>query len=239
MDIDLHGKDNLLLAGMPDGVYARLAKRLVRVELKHGEILHRPGATIERVYFPLNCLISVTAKMQDGSITEVGVIGSREMVGVNAFMGGRETTQTEYITQIPGSAVRMGAEFLLEEFDQTKSLRDLMLRYTQAFIAQISQNVACNRRHGVNERLARWLLESRDRIHSEDLGLSHEFISQMLGIRRAGVTEACQVLSERGLIKYGRKTLRIIDSLGLEAASCECYGLLIEEYNRILGPVSD
>lgn len=226
---------NTLLSAMPADAYARLSEFMRTVDLPHGRILHRSGELIRDVYFPLDCLISVTVTMTDGRTAEAGVVGSREMVGVNAFMGGRETNQTEYVIQVAGTSIRMGAEPLLAEFDRNKPLRDVMLRYTQAYIAQLSQNVACNRQHDVNQRLARWLLESRDRIQSENLGLSHEFISQMLGVRRAGVTEAAGRLQERGLIQYGRKTIRIIDSPGLEAASCECYAVIRDEYDRLLG----
>ncbi|WP_242064730.1 Crp/Fnr family transcriptional regulator [Nostoc sp. FACHB-133] len=138
-----------------------------QVELSYGEILNRPGETIEEVYFPLTCLISVTITMIDGITVEAGVVGSREMVGINAFMGGRETTQTEYIVQVPGKAVKMKADLLLHEFDTNKSLRDVMLKYTQAYMAQISQNVACNRLHTIEQRMARWLLESSDRLDSD------------------------------------------------------------------------
>jgi CRP-like cAMP-binding protein len=207
------------------------------VELPHGQILHRPGQAIRDVYFPLDCLISVTVTMQEGRTSEAGVVGSREMVGVNAFMGGSETNQTEYVCQVPGTAVRMVAEPLLGEFDRVKAVRDVMLRYTQAYIAQLSQNVACNRLHPIEQRLARWLLESRDRLRSDDLSLSQEFIGQMLGVRRVGVTETAGKLRGQGLIEYGRKKLRIIDSEGLERASCECYRVIREEYDRLLEPM--
>jgi CRP-like cAMP-binding protein len=230
---------NLLLAAMPREVYARLGQHMMTVNLLHGRVLHRPGEAIKHVYFPLDCLISITITMTDGHTVEAGVVGSREMVGVNAFMGGRETNQTEYITQLSGSAVRMPAEPLLDEFDHCKPLRDVMLRYTQAYIAQLSQNVACNRQHNVGQRLARWLLESRDRVPSDDLGLSQEFIGQMLGTSRPVVSEAAGRLQAQGLIRYGRKAIKIIDSPGLEAASCECYGVIRDEYNRLLGSGRD
>jgi CRP-like cAMP-binding protein len=152
-------------------------------------------------------------------------------------MGGSETNQTEYVCQVPGTAVRMVAEPLLGEFDRVKAVRDVMLRYTQAYIAQLSQNVACNRLHPLEQRLARWLLESRDRLRSDDLSLSQEFIGQMLGVRRVGVTETAGKLRGQGLIEYGRKKLRIIDSEGLERASCECYRVIREEYDRLLEPM--
>lgn len=227
--------ENLLLAALPREVYERLEKNMEQVPLPYAKILHHPGETIRDVYFPLTGLISVTITMNDGNTAEAGVVGSREMVGVNAFMGGSETTQTEYIVQLPGSAIKMGADPLRNEFDRSKPLRDVMLRYTQAFIAQISQNVACNRLHTVEKRFARWLLEASDRIHSDELPLSQEFISDMLGVRRSGVTETARHAQDRGLIRYSRKKIQILDREGLEKASCECHQVLTEEYDRLLG----
>ncbi|ACC80663.1 Crp/Fnr family transcriptional regulator [Nostoc punctiforme] len=226
--------ENLLLAALPPDLYKQLKKNMEQVELSYGEILNRPGETIEKVYFPLTCLISVTITMMDGMTVEAGVVGSREMVGINAFMGGRETTQTEYIVQVPGKAVRMKADLLLHEFDTNKSLRDVMLKYTQAYMAQISQNVACNRLHTIEQRMARWLLESSDRLNSDQLFLSHEFLSHMLGVRRASISETASHLQDKGLIQYSRNQIKTIDPQGLEETSCECYGVIKQEYNRLL-----
>ncbi|MBD2559842.1 MULTISPECIES: Crp/Fnr family transcriptional regulator [Nostoc] len=226
--------ENLLLTALPREVYKRIENKMEQVDLSSGKILNRPGETIEEVYFPLTCLISVTITMMDGNTVEAGVVGSREMVGINAFMGGRETTQTQYIVQVPGNAVRMKAHLLLYEFDTNKPLRDVMLKYTQAYIAQISQNVACNRLHTLEKRMARWLLESSDRLYTDELFLSHEFLSHMLGVRRSGITETVQYLEKKGLIQCGRKKIQTIDRQGLEEASCECYGVIKEEYDRLL-----
>jgi CRP-like cAMP-binding protein len=226
--------ENLLLTALPREVYKQIENQMEQVELSYGEILNKPGETIEEVYFPLTCLISVTITMMDGSTVEAGVVGSREMVGINAFMGGQETTQTQYIIQVPGKAVKMKAHLLLHEFDTNKSLRDVMLKYAQAYIAQISQNVACNRIHTIEKRMARWLLESSDRLYSDELFLSHEFLSHMLGVRRSGVTETAHILEKKGLIKCGRKKIQTIDRQGLEEASCECYEVIKKEYDRLL-----
>lgn len=229
---------NLLLQVMPRDARERLSRHQQTVDLSYHQVLHRPGQKIEDVYFPLDCLISITVTMTDGDTTEAGAVGSREMVGLNAFMGGSETNQTEYVCQVPGTAVRMPAEPLLDEFNQNKSLRDVMLRYTQAYIAQLSQNVACNRRHELNQRLARWLLETRDRMHTDNLNLSHEFVSQMLGVRRSGVSEALGVLQENGVIDTARKSIRVVDVSKLQSRSCECFAVLQDEYNRLLGELN-
>jgi CRP-like cAMP-binding protein len=157
------------------------------------------------------------------------------MVGVNAFMGGRETTQTEYIVQVAGEAMRSPAEPLRDEFDTHRPSRAVFLKYTQAFIAQLSQNVACNRLHATEQRLARWLLDVRDRIGADDLRLTHKFIAQMLGIRRAGVSEAAGRFEERGLLDQRRGMVRIVDATGLSAHACECHNVLLVEYDRLLG----
>jgi CRP-like cAMP-binding protein len=224
-----------LLAALPADVRGRLANRWRIVDLKRGQILHRPGQEIKEVYFPLDCLISITVTMKDARTAEAGIVGSREMVGLNAFMGGRETNQTEYVCQSPGTAVRVAAEPFLAEFKSNQNVRDVMLRFTQAYIAQLSQNVACNRLHSIEQRFARWLLECRDRLNTDDLNMTHEYIAEMLGVRRAGVTEIAQVLQGRGLISYGRGRMSIVDAGSLEKTSCECFGVIREEYDRLLG----
>ncbi|MFN6461576.1 MAG: Crp/Fnr family transcriptional regulator [Nostoc sp. DedVER02] len=226
--------ENLLLTALPREVYKRIESKIEQVELPSGEILNNPSETIQEVYFPLTCLISVTITMMNGITVEAGVVGSREMVGINAFMGGDETTQTQYIIQVPGKALKMKAHLLLHEFDTNKSLRDVLLKYTQAYIAQISQNVACNRTHTIEKRMARWLLESSDRLYCDELSLSHEFLSHMLGVRRSGITETAHILEKKGLIQCGRKKIKIIDRQGLEETACECYWVIKHEYDRLL-----
>lgn len=226
---------NLLLACLPRDVYARIERDLKPVSLAHGEVLHRPGEEIRDLYFPTTCMISITVTMGEGQTVETGAIGRRGVVGINAFMGGSETTQTEYIVQIVGDALKIDAAPLKKEFNRNTQMRDVMLKYTQAMIAQISQNVGCNRIHGIDERCARWLLEVRERVEMDEFPLTHEFIAQMLGVRRAGVTECAGRLKEQGLIDYTRGYIQITDVQGLEAVSCECYVVLKNEYDRLLG----
>jgi CRP-like cAMP-binding protein len=225
---------NLLLAALPQDALERLSRFSRPVELALGEVISRPGEVIEYVHFPLTCLISITVTMDDGRTSEAGLVGNREMVGLNAFMGGSESSQTEYITQSPGQAIRIAAEPFLAEFDQNKSVRDVMLRFTQAYVAQLSQNVACNRRHEVPARLARWLMECYQRLQTNDLSITHEFISQMLGVRRAGVTEAAIGLKRIGAIDHSRNSLRITNLELLRGEACECFETLRKEYSRLL-----
>ena len=227
--------ENRLLNLLPSELYKKLAPNLKQVSLELGTILHHPGQTIESLYFPLDCLLSITVTMNNGSTSEAGMVGNREVVGINAFMGKRETTQTEYIVQMAGSAIKVDAKLLLEEFDRNKELRDVLLCYTQALIAQISQTTGCNNLHNVDQRLARWLLEAQDRTDKDELKLTHEFISHMLGVRRASVTQAAQKLQDKGIIQYQRGKVTILKQQGLEEASCECFRVLRVEYDRLLG----
>ncbi|BBO32266.1 Crp/Fnr family transcriptional regulator [Lacipirellula parvula] len=229
--------DNQLLAALPGVARTRLTDTARTLKLAHGEILQQPGAEILKAYFPLDCLISVTITMMELQTVEVAIVGSREMVGLNAFMGGHETTQTMYICQLAGTAIVIDAQRLLAEFDNDKAVRNIMLKYTEAYIAQLSQNVACNRLHTIEQRLARWLLECRDRMQSDDFEITHEFIAEMLGVRRAGITEASAGLQQRGLIHRGRRSMRIINAAGLKSASCECFRTIQRQYNNLLGPL--
>lgn len=227
--------ENHLLLAMPQALSKELAPNLKEVSLQRGDRLHEPGETIYDLYFPIDCVLSITIVMSDGTMAQTGLVGNREVLGINAFMGGRETTQTTYVVQIPGRAFRIDASILLKEFDCNKDLRDVMLRYTQAFIAQISQTTACNSLHKIDQRLARWLLEVHDRIEGDQIRLTQEFMADMLGVRRAGVTQTAQKLQEDGLIHYNRGHVHILDRPRLETFSCECFKTLKEEYNRLLG----
>lgn len=226
---------NHLLSSMPQALSDKLAPALKRVALSKGDRLHDPGESIDDIYFPLDCVLSITLIMEDGTTTETGIVGAREMIGVNAFMGGKETTQTAYIVRIAGSALKINADVLLNEFDCNKDLRDVLLGYTQAFIAQISQTTACNNLHNIEQRLARWLLEVQDRVEGDELALTHEFLAGMLGVRRAGISQAAQVLQERGVIRYHRGHIQILDRSMLETFSCECFQAVKAEYDRLLG----
>ena len=225
---------NILLDHLPATVRRRLQGELKSVSLSLGQVIHKPGDKITALYFPTTCMISVTVAMRDGRTVEAGAIGNREVVGINAFMGGREMTQTEYIVQLPGEAVKIEAEPMRVEFNRNTEMRDIMLRYTQSFLAQISQNVACNRLHEINQRFARWLLEVRDRVQSDQFPLTHKFMAEMLGIRRSSVTDVARKLRKREVIEYRRGKLQIKQTEVLEKLSCECYFALKEEYDRLL-----
>jgi CRP-like cAMP-binding protein len=231
-----HAAKNMLLQRLPRPVLERIRSKLIPVTLKNSEVIHKPGEKILDLYFPTTCMISVTVAMRDGRTVEAGAIGSREVAGINAFMGGREITQTEYIVQIPGNALKIAATALQVEFNRNTELRDVLLRYTQAFLAQVSQNVACNRLHDMDQRIARWILEVRDRVQADEFPLTHEFMAKMLGIRRASVSDAAIKLKNLHIIEAKRGSFKILDLQALENNSCECYAALKAEYGRLLDP---
>lgn len=226
---------NRLLELFTPELYEEFTPHFEHVFLEQKTLLHCPGEIIEFVYFPLSCLLSITVTMQDGATAEAGLVGNRGMLGINALMGDQETTQTEYIVQISGAAIKMRASLLRDEFYRNSNLQNTLLHYMQAFLAQISQTTACNRLHRLEQRFARWLLEASDLTGSNELALTHGFISDMLGVRRAGVTQAAQKLQECGLIRYRKGHVYILDQVGLEAVSCECFQVVREEYDRLLG----
>jgi CRP-like cAMP-binding protein len=227
--------ENQILASLSPEVFNRLAPHLTQVTLAQGEVVHRPGDPLSHLYFPIDCLFSITLTMQDGATAEVGMVGSREVLGINALMGNSETTQTTYVVQVAGSTMKISAQIMREEFNRNGELHHVILRYTQAFLAQVSQTAACNSLHVLEQRLARWLLETQERVDSDELHLTQEFIAIMLGVRRAGVTLAAQKLQERGLIRYRRGHVQILDQAGLEASACECFRAIKKEYDRLLG----
>lgn len=231
-------KQNHLLTILPKNTYQALLPDLKLVHLRRGQLLHLPGEIIQQVYFPLDCVLSITITMNDGTTVETGVIGNRELLGINAVMGIRETTHTEYIVQVSGTAMKISASVMRETFKQDRQFRKIMLQYTQAFIAQLSQTTACNRLHLLEQRLARWLLETQDRLNSNEIPLTQEFLSNMLGVRRPAVTLSIQKLADEGCISYSRGSISISNQEKLRNCACECFEVVKQEYNRLLGIVN-
>ena len=224
---------NRLLAALPEAEYQRLIPHLEHVSLSLKQVLYEVGEPIEYVYFPHQSIVSALSTMEDGSMVEVGLVGNDGIVGIPAALGDNITATTAMV-QVPDSAMRMKASLLKSEFQRGGSLQSLLLRYMQAQHAFVSQNAACNRLHYLEGRLARWLLLVCDRVESNELPLTHEFMSQMLGVRRAGVTEAANMLQQSGLIRYTRGKVTILNREELEATSCECYEIIKGEYARLL-----
>lgn len=224
---------NRLLAALPEAEYERLAARSEHVEMSTGAVLYHPADKMQQVYFPSTGTISVLAMVSTGTSVEVGMVGNEGMFGVPVVLG-TTTAPTQAVVQIPGEGLVLSADVLREEFKRGGVLQDLLLRYTQAFIIQISQTAVCNSLHPIDGRLARWLLMCHDRARSDELPLTHEFLAEMLAVRRAGVTEAVGRLQRIGLIGGRRGHITILDRAGLEGATCECYAEVKEEFRRLL-----
>jgi CRP-like cAMP-binding protein len=230
--MSLRPLDNLLLAKLPAEDCQRLLPSLQPVALRLGEVLYESRGFLSHVYFPTTSVVSFLYTMGDGTTAEMGLAGNDGLVGIALFLGG-DTAPNRAVVQIAGNALRMKAEILRQEFARGGSFQRLLLLYTQALIAQISQTAVCNRLHSVEQRLCRWLLLSHDRVKSDELAMSQEFISSMLGGRRESVTVAAQRLQDAGLIHYVRGHITILDRRGLEATVCECYGVVRDETDRL------
>ncbi|HEX8651259.1 MAG TPA: Crp/Fnr family transcriptional regulator [Pyrinomonadaceae bacterium] len=225
---------NQILNALTRAEYERLGDHLDPINLSQGEILCRPDQPITHVYFPNHGTVSLVSTFEDGGSVEVGMVGNEGMFGVCVFLGSISTPLLAQV-QLPGDGLRMRADVLKREFQKGGQLQDILLRYTQAFITQIAQTAACNRAHPVEGRLVRWLLMCQDRSSSKDLKLTQEFIATMLGVRRAGITEAASLLQDAGLIEYHRGHITILDRERLESASCECYPVVKKEFARLVG----
>jgi CRP-like cAMP-binding protein len=225
---------NYLLAALPKDEFQQLLPLLEPVSFKLGEVLYESGEKLEYVYFPTTSIISMLYIMENGTTAEIGVVGNDGVLGVSLFMGG-ETTTNRAIIQSAGDAYRMKSKDLKAQFARGGVFQKMLLRYTQALMTQISQTAVCNRLHSVEQQLCRWLLLSHDRLDSDTLVMTHDLISNMLGVRREGVTLASKKLQKKKLITNVRGTMVVIDRQGLEDAVCECYKVVNDEYNRLLG----
>lgn len=216
---------NSLLAALPRMQYQRLASGLEPVTLIFGDVLYEPGETISHVYFPDQSLVSLLTLVDGRSALEIGMVGREGMVGT-ALALGVDVSPVRALVQGAGAAMRMKAARFLKELRRSEPLQHALYRYTHTLMAQVAQTAACNRFHVVQERLARWLLMTRDRIQSNDIHLTQEFLSHMLGVRREGVTTAAGQLQKRKLIEYNRGRIKIVNQRGLAAASCSCYQIV-------------
>lgn len=224
---------NKLLAALPKAEYERLLPHLEPIALPFKKILFLPNEPIEYVYFIYTGAASMLMTLEGGGVIEVATVGNEGMLGTPVLLGG-DQLPVESIIQIPGAGVRMKAEVFKRVVIPGSVTHNLLMRYIQALMNQAMQTAACNRLHSVEERCCRWLLMTRDRVESDEFPLTQEFLSDMLGVRRATVSVAASVLQKAGLISYHRGMIKIIDSQGLESASCECYRVLNQEYKRLL-----
>jgi CRP-like cAMP-binding protein len=231
-------KQNRLLAALRFHAYEHVLANLELVPLPIGWAVYESGGKQGHVYFPTSSIVSLLNVMRNGASTEIAVVGNDGMVGVALFMGG-DTTSSRAVVQSAGYAYRLSASLLRAEFDLGGDVQRVLMRYTQALLTQTAQTAACNRHHTVEQQLCRWLLQSLDRLDSNQLVMTQELIANMLGVRREGVTEAAGRLQADGLINYSRGKISVLDRPGLENRSCECYEVVRLESDRLWAHISE
>lgn len=224
---------NLLLDALPDAERERLLANMTRSQLRVRQILFRRMAAPKAVHFPLSGVVSLVTTMRDGSTVEVATVGREGLVGITVILGNGWVANAEAMIQVPGETLRMDASVFLREHERSAALRQVVQRYMHGLFTLMGQNAACNRLHSMEERLARWLLMTHDRTGTEQFPMTHDFLSQLLGVRRASVTDAASDLQERGLIRYQRGRITVVDREGLEEASCECYEVIRSDFDRL------
>ena len=225
-------EQNRLLAALSSAERERLYPHLRLVTMPLGKALYEPGDTLRYVYFPVDSIVSLLYVLENGASAEISVVGNEGLIGIALFMGG-ETTPSRAIVQSAGHAYRLIGQRLKDEFHRSGGMQLLLLRYTQALITQMAQTAVCNRHHSVDQQLCRWLLLSLDRLQSSELVMTQELIANMLGVRREGVTESAGRLQKLGVIRYSRGRITVLDRSRLEELSCECYGVVKRESDRL------
>jgi len=225
---------NRLLAALSYKDREQLLANCEKIELVFSEVLYRAGELITHVYFPIESFISLMTPINGGAGLEVRLIGNEGMLGI-ALMLGVDVAPFHALVQGAGPALRITAPSFLRELEHSPALQQELKRYLYVSMSQLAQTAACNRFHVVEARLARWLLMTKDRAHSDHFHVTHELMAYMLGVRRVGITKAANSLQKQKLISYRRGDIMILDRVGLEAASCECYRADKETYERILG----
>ena len=225
---------NRLLRALPSEEYARLLPHLEPVALAPLQVLADIGDPIRHVYFPETGIISLQSRAADGTLVENGTVGCEGMAGFPLVLG-VDWTQSVVLGEVPGTCWRMDAGTFLGLLPALPALEALLRRYVVYFIAQVSQSLACNSLHALEQRCARWLLMTHDRVDGDEFALTHEVLAQMLAVRRAGVSVAADALRARGLIQYSRGKVTVTDRVGLEDAACECYGIVQGHHERLLG----
>ncbi len=203
-----------------------------RLDMK--TIIFEPSERVTTIHFPTKGVISLVTILKSGAGVEMATVGREGMVGVSVFLGDFQASNLRAIVQVGGSSLRMDARDFQEESRKAGPFRDMLQAYTQALLTQAAQEIACNRMHATEERCARWLLTTRDRVDGDEFPITQEFLAEMLGVRRASVTVAAGALQRAGFIRYMRGSVEVLDRMGLEGASCECYGVIRTEYERLL-----
>jgi CRP-like cAMP-binding protein len=225
--------ENRLLQRLPVGMRERLVEDLDPIRMGFKEPVYESDRPIQYVYFPLDSVLSVVTIMDENGPIEIATVGNEGLVGLPVFLGGGSTPGRAFC-QIPGEALRMRSRVFLEHTRREAVLRELLLRYTQAYLTLVSQSAGCNRAHAVDERLARWLLITQDRIGRDQFPITQEFIGLMLGVSRGTVNTSASLLQRAGFIRYQRGRITVADRKGLESAACNCYAVIRREFDRLL-----
>lgn len=226
--------ENRLLRGLPKNDFAEIGPHLEQLFLEIKYVIYEPNQPIPYIYFPVSAVCSLLSVMDDGIATEIATVGKEGMLGLPVFLG-TDAMPVQSISQVPGEVFRLKTEVLKRVIKHQPALVDILLRYTQALFTQTAQSAACNRRHPIEERCSRWLLMTQDRVQSDSFFLTQEFLAQMLGVRRGTVNLAAGILQKAGLITYNRGIVTVLDRPGLESATCECYRIITDDYNRLFG----
>lgn len=229
-------RQNALLAALPNADYDRLAPHLERIAMPLGQALYEPGSPQRRVYFPTSAVVSLHYVLESGASAESAGVGFEGVVGISLFMGG-ETTPSSASVQIAGHGYSLDAAPLRREFSRSGAVQMLLLRYTQALIAQMTQTAACNRHHTVKQQICRWLLMTMDRVPSREIVVTHEMMAAVLGVRRESVTEVAGDLQRAGVISYRRGHIAVLERAGLSERVCECYGVVKHQMQQLLTQV--
>lgn len=229
---DLHLPENLILSALPQDVYERLKPYFEKIKVEVGTILAYQGDSIKNLYFPESGMISMIIETPDGEAVEAGAVGREGLTGFSSLFGVDYVPHLNTV-QLPGSVIGINADVVKAEFKRGGALHDLVLRYFNAFIMQVSQTALCNRYHLAEQRLARWLLMSHDRAETDDLPITQEFLAVMIGVHRPSVTIAAAMLQNAGFIKYSRGVITMLERKGLEEICCSCYGLVKNEYDQL------
>jgi CRP-like cAMP-binding protein len=226
-------EQNRLLAALPASDRNRMAQHLEPIVLHAGDVLCDAGAVPTHIYFPTSAVLSILHLMEDGASSELVAVGNEGMVGISLFMGGAATA-ARTVVQTGGHSLRLRADLMREEFERGGPAMQLLLRYTQAFMAQMAQNAICNRYHKIEQHLCRWLLQNLDRAGGDELDVTHSMLAGIFGVRREGVSEAAARLQMAGGIRYRRGHVKVLDRGVLEAQVCDCYRTMREEFSRLL-----
>lgn len=228
---------NHLLAALAPADLEAFSAKLELVPMPLGQMLYEPGTQLRHAYFPTTCIVSLHYVTASGASAETAGVGNEGVLGISLFMGG-DTTPSSAVVQTAGLAYRLERHVLQQEFDKGGALQRLLLRYTQALMTQMAQTAVCNRHHSVEQQLCRWLLLTIDRLPpARELVMTQELVASMLGVRRESVTEAAGNLQTAGYIRYRRGHIGVLDRTGLEAHTCECYGVVKKELTRLLSDV--